>query len=139
MYLERIRNEGLVCVWSELPLTDRTLDVDHVIPWAKSRSNDLWNLLPAESSVNRGKSDRLPSAALLYERRNRVFEDWTFLADRYEALFFAQAASAFPAAGLSSVREPRWTTKLFDALLEATDTVALRYHADRWRPSVPIP
>lgn len=138
VYLERIRNEGLVCVWSELPLTDRTLDVDHVIPWAKSRSNDLWNLLPAESSVNRGKSDRLPSAALLYERRNRVFEDWTLLADRYEALFFAQAASAFPAAGLSAVREPRWTTKLFDALLEATDTVALQYHADRWRPSTPI-
>lgn len=139
VYLERIRSQGLVCVWSELPLTDRTLDVDHVIPWAKSRSNDLWNLLPAENSVNRGKSDRLPSTALLYERRNRVFEDWTLLADRYEALFFAQAASAFPASGLSSVREPRWTTKLFDALLEATDTVALQYHADRWRPSAPSP
>lgn len=139
VYLDRIRNQGLVCVWSELPLTDRTLDVDHVIPWAKSRSNDLWNLLPAESSVNRGKSDRLPSAALLYESRNRVFDDWTLLADRYEALFFAQAASAFPAAGLSAVREPRWETKLFDALLEATDTVALQYHADRWRPSAPSP
>lgn len=139
VYLERIRSQGLVCVWSELPLTDRTLDVDHVIPWAKSRSNDLWNLLPTENSVNRGKSDRLPSTALLYERRNRVFEDWTLLADRYEALFFAQAASAFPASGLSSVREPRWTTKLFDALLEATDTVALQYHADRWRPSAPSP
>ena len=139
VYLDRIRNQGLVCVWSELPLTDRTLDVDHVIPWAKSRSNDLWNLLPAESSVNRGKSDRLPSAALLYESRNRVFDDWTLLADRYEALFFAQAASAFPTAGLSAVREPRWSTKLFDALLEATDTVALQYHADRWRPSAPSP
>ena len=139
VYLDRIRSQGLVCVWSELPLTDRTLDVDHVIPWAKSRSNDLWNLLPAESSVNRGKSDRLPSAALLYESRNRVFDDWTLLADRYEALFFAQAASAFPAAGLSAVREPRWSTKLFDALLEATDTVALQYHADRWRPSATSP
>lgn len=139
VYLDRIRNQGLVCVWSELPLTYRTLDVDHVIPWAKSRSNDLWNLLPAESSVNRGKSDRLPSAALLYECRNRVFDDWTLLADRYEALFFAQAASAFPTAGLSAVREPRWETKLFDALLEATDTVALQYHADRWRPSAPSP
>ncbi len=139
VYLERLRSRGLVCVWSDVQLTDRTLDVDHVIPWTKSRSNDLWNLLPAESSVNRGKSDRLPSAALLYERRNRVFEDWTLLADRYEALFFAQAASAFPAAGLSAVREPRWETKLFDALLEATDTVALQYHADRWRPSAPTP
>lgn len=54
------------CVWTDGPLRPDSLDIDHCLPWAAWPCGDLWNLVPARSSVNRNaKRDRLPSAAAL--------------------------------------------------------------------------
>ncbi len=35
-------------------------DVDHFIPWSFVMNDELWNLMPMDSSLNSSKSDRLP-------------------------------------------------------------------------------
>ncbi|WP_448206445.1 class I SAM-dependent methyltransferase [Azospirillum sp. sgz302134] len=69
--------EPIRCVWSDRPLTLRTLDVDHALPFAAWPCGDLWNLLPAAARVNRHeKRDRLVSADLLDRSRERIADWW---------------------------------------------------------------
>ncbi len=53
-----------VCVWTERSL-DRAFDVDHAMPFALWRNNELWNLFPVDPKVNAKKSDHLPLAGSL--------------------------------------------------------------------------
>lgn len=67
--LRLLESGGLQCVYSGRRLTANSLDIDHCLPWhAWPRGyhiNDLWNLLPASSQLNRQKSDRVPSEVML--------------------------------------------------------------------------
>ena len=38
----------------------KTYDVDHFIPWSFVMNDELWNLMPMDSSLNSSKSNRLP-------------------------------------------------------------------------------
>ena len=38
----------------------RKYDVDHFIPWSFVMNDELWNLMPVDSSLNSSKSNRLP-------------------------------------------------------------------------------
>ncbi|MCQ2500710.1 MAG: HNH endonuclease, partial [Lachnospiraceae bacterium] len=38
----------------------REYDVDHFIPWSFVMNDELWNLMPMDSSLNSSKSNRLP-------------------------------------------------------------------------------
>ncbi len=71
-----IDQDQVYCVWSGRRLTRERLDIDHCLPWSAWPCDDLWNLLPADRTVNqRHKRDRLPSAALL-ERAQDAIADW---------------------------------------------------------------
>ena len=49
------------CIYTDAELLPGHYDLDHFIPWSFVSHNLLWNLLPADSSVNSSKSNRLPS------------------------------------------------------------------------------
>lgn len=67
----------LSCSWTRRPLTQSTLDIDHMFPWAAWPCSDLWNLLPAHREVNqRLKRDRLPSASTLFRAEDRIVDWW---------------------------------------------------------------
>jgi hypothetical protein len=51
---------GKTCVWMGKDL-EAEFDVDHAIPFALWKNNDLWNLPPAGAAVNNKKRDRLPT------------------------------------------------------------------------------
>ena len=42
-------------------------DVDHFIPWSFVMNDELWNLMPMDSSLNSSKSNRLPKWDLFFE------------------------------------------------------------------------
>lgn len=48
----------LECVWSGKTLHSDSYEVDLVIPFSLWHNNDLWNLLPADSKVNRQNGKR---------------------------------------------------------------------------------
>lgn len=119
------------CVWSGRQLTQRSLAVDHVIPFTLWGNNDLWNLVPAHAAVNGHKSDKLPAGALLLERRDPIVESWTLLRDAMPEAFDGHAEHLL---GVSPTRGEGWRDALFARLREAVEVTALQRGVERWMP-----
>ncbi len=47
-------------VFTGQPVKENQYDVDHFIPWSFVMNDELWNLMPMDSSLNSSKSNRLP-------------------------------------------------------------------------------
>ena len=47
-------------VFTDEPVVQKQYDVDHFIPWSFVMNDELWNLMPMDSSLNSSKSNRLP-------------------------------------------------------------------------------
>ena len=50
----------IVDVFKNEPIDAENYDLDHFIPWSFVMSDELWNLMPMDSSLNSSKSNRLP-------------------------------------------------------------------------------
>lgn len=59
-------NNGLEirCLYTEKLLEEHKYDLDHFIPWSFVSHDLLWNLMPADSSINSSKSNKLPDLNL---------------------------------------------------------------------------
>ena len=131
LFLNEINHRSLRCVWSGHKLKADTLAVDHMLPWARFHTNDLWNLMPALNSVNGAKSDRIPSADCLYAAGEKIRKTWTLLEHEWSGRFRAEAEIALlkPAETLPTAD---WTSPLFDALLIVADSGARQTQATRY-------
>ena len=47
-------------VFTGKPIVTKQYDVDHFIPWSFVMNDELWNLMPMDSSLNSSKSNKLP-------------------------------------------------------------------------------
>ena len=47
-------------VFTSEPVQPKKYDIDHFIPWSFVMNDELWNLMPMDSSLNSAKSNRLP-------------------------------------------------------------------------------
>ena len=56
-------------------LTTRRLSIDHFVPWSYVVSDELWNLIPTEKSVNSSKSNNLPDWDAYFKRLARTEYD----------------------------------------------------------------
>ncbi len=50
----------IVDVFTDEAIDPKGYDVDHFIPWSFVMNDELWNLMPMDSSLNSSKSNRLP-------------------------------------------------------------------------------
>ncbi len=48
------------CIYTGKQILARQYDLDHFVPWSFVSHNLLWNLVPADSSINSSKSNNLP-------------------------------------------------------------------------------
>lgn len=55
-------------VFTGNPVAAKKYDVDHFIPWSFVMNDELWNLMPMNSSLNSSKSNRLPKWDPFFER-----------------------------------------------------------------------
>lgn len=53
-------NHSLVAVFKNLPIVKGNYDVDHFIPWSFVMNDELWNLMPMDSTLNSSKSNKFP-------------------------------------------------------------------------------
>lgn len=118
------------CVWSSRRL-DARFAVDHVIPFALWGSNDLWNLVPADVRVNNHKSDKLPTAELLRERKPALLHVWQALRDAEPIVFDREATHLL---GRAPGGPLLWQDDLFSRLREAVEVTALQRGVPRWSP-----
>jgi SAM-dependent methyltransferase len=121
----------LHCAWTGGSLRNGHFDVDHILPWSITHSNDLWNLVPAGKSVNRNKSDKLVDSDFFYSRRDAVAEDWHLLAAKEPEVFRAQAEHALIPEGLPA---DSWEEPLAERIGEALESLACRLQIERWQP-----
>jgi len=79
LYKNIIENSGDVfCVWTGKKL--RNYDIDHVIPFSVWKNNDLWNLLPSKSNINRNqKRDKIPPPHLIEKQKDIILEYWNIV------------------------------------------------------------
>lgn len=52
--------ETVIDVFKDEPVQKGKYDVDHFIPWSFVMNDELWNLMPMDSSLNSSKSNKLP-------------------------------------------------------------------------------
>ena len=52
------------CLYTNKVLEEQDYDLDHFIPWSFVSHDLLWNLMPADSSINSSKSNKLPDLNL---------------------------------------------------------------------------
>ncbi len=55
-------------VFTDEVVTTKQYDVDHFIPWSFVMNDELWNLMPMDSSLNSAKSNRLPNWDPFFKR-----------------------------------------------------------------------
>jgi len=55
---------GMKCIYTDQPLTAGQYDLDHFIPWSFVAHDKIWDLLPADPSINSSKSNKLPDLDL---------------------------------------------------------------------------
>ena len=113
---EESREYQIRCVWSEKSLK-QSYEIDHSMPFSRWPNNDLWNLLPTDSTVNNQKSDRLPTEHKLKQAKERIQQWWQVAwletEDNDQKRFFTEANIALP--GLSSDNSS--VDDLFEALV----------------------
>ncbi len=68
----------LECIWSGSKITD-DLNIEHMIPFAIWKNNDLWNLLPAAARANSSKNDKIPVENLLNQRKDCIIGYWQYI------------------------------------------------------------
>ncbi len=98
---ELIESGKLYCVWSGKKLSARSLNLDHCFPWSAWPCSDLWNLMPANRSVNQNeKRANLPSARLMLAARDRIMAWWESAycssSPLIQERFALEAASSLP-------------------------------------------
>ncbi len=67
-----IRQGGVVDIYSGDKLTTSSLSIDHFVPWSYVASDELWNLIPTEKSINSSKSNNLPDWDTYFGRLARA-------------------------------------------------------------------
>lgn len=95
-YIESVGH--MSCIYTGKPIVAKNYDLDHFVPWSFVSHNLLWNLIPADSSINSSKSNNLPpldiylkpfsrlqqnALKVMYEmnQNNSIFEDYLIVYD----------------------------------------------------------
>jgi hypothetical protein len=73
------------CVWSGKKTS--SIQVDHVIPFAIWKNNDLWNLLPAVPKINNSKRDKIPTPELIERQKGVILHYWELLDQTHHSRF----------------------------------------------------
>ncbi len=86
IYNEILKSEGEThCVWTGNKV--QKIEVDHVIPFAVWKNNDLWNLLPSNPKTNNSKRDKIPSPALIENQKDIILHYWGIVDSRLNSRF----------------------------------------------------
>lgn len=133
VYKDAFRDGPLECVWSGKMIRDDTvMHVDHMLPFARWKNNDLWNLLPALNKVNGNKSDMIPSCSLLERREDIITDYWGQLNQVYPVQFEREIVISL--LGKKSADNGNWKEEAFANLVQKADyLIEVRgYEAWEW-------
>ena len=81
-------------IYSGDELTTKGLSIDHFVPWSYVASDELWNLIPTEKSINSSKSNNLPDWDTYFSRlAHAEYDAYLFTgSDERAAMLFEKCA-----------------------------------------------
>lgn len=89
LYKSILQEAGeIICVWTGKKISN--YDVDHVIPFSIWKNNDLWNLLPSQSSINNNKRDKIPSGGIITKQKDIIIHYWEIIHKAQEERFLEE-------------------------------------------------
>ena len=98
--IQKLQQSGEVihCVWTDKRLSKEHYAVDHCFPWSRWYNNDFWNLMPASVVANAQKSEKLPSAPLMQQSKDRIRDWWelAYVNSDMKEQFLMEAEAALP-------------------------------------------
>lgn len=56
------------CIYTGKMLTKKSYHLDHFVPYSFVIHNLMWNLIPADTSINSSKNDRLPKPEIYFDK-----------------------------------------------------------------------
>jgi len=129
-YIKKILSQAgtIKCVWSGISIRNNKYHIDHLLPFSIWRNNDLWNLLPTNSSVNIQKSDKIPSLIRLENSRTRIFEYWDILFSSNEIRFTREIEHALLGRPISN----GWKERAFDRLKSHSEFLIKYRGYEQW-------
>ena len=111
--IKKILNHEKECIWSGKEIKGKCYDIDHVLPFSVWFNNDLWNLLPTDSSLNRHKKrDRIPTRQLIEKRADIIMRYWDNYEQAMPLLFKSQIEVAL-------IGKEVTTEKMLDTAIES--------------------
>lgn len=115
-YKKVLKNHGSVtCVWTGKKIYK--YDIDHVIPFSIWKNNDLWNLLPSTSTINKHKRDKIPSPDFIETRKDIILDYWEVIYESSEERFQKEIQKAL----LGYNSSESWREKGISQLKESCD------------------
>ncbi len=118
VYRQALADGPIECVWcGALIKSEAAMHIDHVLPFARWKNNDLWNLLPAISTVNSKKRDKIPEPTLLHKREDVILDYWQILHATYPEQFRQEVARSL----IGSQAGSHWQEEAFQSLIEKAD------------------
>ena len=115
LYKSILRESGVVaCVWTGIKISN--YDIDHVIPFSIWKNNDLWNLLPAKSTINNKKRDKIPSSELITKQKEVIIHYWEIIHNAEEQRFLEEIQITLLGNSLTS----NWQNNAFNQLLRTS-------------------
>jgi hypothetical protein len=116
------------CVWTGKK-TDR-IEVDHIIPLAIWRNNDLWNLLPAVPKINNNKRDKIPTPGLIERQRGLILHYWELLDKSFHSRFQKEIKISL----LGNDDRSNWKESAINQLKDSCHFLIEKRGFDPWEP-----
>lgn len=129
IYNEALIKHGKVkCVWTGQNLG--RFEVDHIIPFSVWKNNDLWNLLPSSSKVNREKLDKIPSPEIVESSKTQILEYWQIIKSEFPGRFEKELKLSILGRDLNS----DWPFEAINKLKETCNFLINTRGFQEWRP-----
>ncbi len=128
LYKSILKETGEVtCVWTGKKINN--YDIDHVIPFSIWKNNDLWNLLPAQSTVNNKKRDKIPSVELITNQKEIIIHYWEIIHKAQEQRFLEEIQVTL----LGNNPIKNWQNIAFNQLLNTSKYLIETRGYEQWK------
>jgi len=106
------------CVWTGDIVSQKQMDIDHLLPYSIWVNNDFWNLLPTNRVLNqKQKKDKIPTRLLIQKQADTIIDYWKVYEDKISQLFLSQISISLTGSDLYSVNYD----KAIEALCKKSD------------------
>lgn len=121
------KNGEIHCVWTGKKIS--SYNIDHLIPFSIWKNNDLWNLLPAQPSINNNKRDKIPSFNLITKQKDTIINYWEIICNAQQERFEDEIKVAL----LGKKSFNNWQNDAFNQLLNTSKYLIETRGFEQWK------